>query len=84
MRAVLVFDDIDSKRHSGIISEFRKLYIKTGLFSKEMSKYIEGAFEIRTEADYDDFYLVDINSVNNQIDDAEKFIKEIETYLNNK
>lgn len=84
MRAVLVFDDIDSKRHSGIISEFRKLYIKTGLFSKEMSEYIEGAFEIRTEADYDDFYLVDINSVNNQIDDAEKFIKEIETYLNNK
>ena len=77
MRAVLAFDDIDFKRHSGIISEFRKLYIKTGLFSKEMSEYIEGAFEIRTEADYDDFYLVDINSVNNQIDDARSLLKRL-------
>ena len=29
MRAVLVFDEFDSKKHSGIISEFRKRYIKS-------------------------------------------------------
>ena len=33
MRAVLVFDEFDSKKHSGIISEFRKRYIKTGIGS---------------------------------------------------
>ena len=32
MRAVLAFDEIDMKHHSGIISEFRRRYIKTGIF----------------------------------------------------
>ncbi|MBQ8532730.1 MAG: HEPN domain-containing protein [Clostridia bacterium] len=31
MRSVLAFDDIDMKHHSGIISEFRRLYIKTNV-----------------------------------------------------
>ena len=30
MRAVLAFDEIDMKHHSGIISEFRRRYIKIG------------------------------------------------------
>ena len=29
MRSVLAFDEIDMKHHSGIISEFRRLYIKS-------------------------------------------------------
>ena len=37
MRSVLAFDGIDMKHHSGIISEFRRLYIKTGIFPAEMS-----------------------------------------------
>ena len=32
MRSVLAFAGIDTKHHSGVISEFRKLYIKTGIF----------------------------------------------------
>lgn len=35
IRAVLAYDDIDSKKHSGIISTFQRLYIKTGIFNKE-------------------------------------------------
>ena len=31
MRAVLALDGIDMKRHSGVMSEFRRLYIKTGI-----------------------------------------------------
>lgn len=29
MRSVLVLDGYDSKKHSGIISEFQRIYIKT-------------------------------------------------------
>ena len=32
IRAVLALDGIDRKSHSGAISEFRRLYIKTGIF----------------------------------------------------
>ena len=37
MRAVLAFDGFDSKKHSGIIAEFRKSYIKKGIFHDELS-----------------------------------------------
>ena len=30
MRAVLVFDNFDSSKHSGVIAEFRRRYIKEG------------------------------------------------------
>jgi len=58
MRAVLAFDRFDSKRHSGVISAFRKGYIKTGVFPVEFSKIIDKAFEIRVNSDYKEFYLV--------------------------
>ena len=38
MRAVLVFDNFDSSKHSGVIAEFRRRYIKEGVFPIEVSK----------------------------------------------
>ena len=58
MRAVLVYDDFDSKKHSGIIAEFRKRYIKTGVFEEKISKIIGNQFDMRAHSDYDDFYVV--------------------------
>jgi len=40
MRAVLVLDEFDSKKHSGIIAEFRRKYIKTGNRPTNFSKII--------------------------------------------
>ena len=40
MRAVLALDGVDMKHHSGIISEFRKRYIKTGVFDASLSGLI--------------------------------------------
>lgn len=40
MRAVLALDGIDRKHHSGIITEFRRLYIKTRIFREELSEII--------------------------------------------
>ncbi|GBU21965.1 hypothetical protein R80B4_01867 [Fibrobacteres bacterium R8-0-B4] len=58
MRAVLTLDRFDSKKHSGIISEFRKNYIKTGIFPQSFSVIITKLFEIRLEGDYETFFLV--------------------------
>ena len=40
MRAVLALDGVDMTHHSGIISEFRKRYIKTGAFDTSLSGII--------------------------------------------
>lgn len=81
MRAILALDGIDMKHHSGIISEFRRLYIKTGVFDTKLSTIISALFDIRTESDYDDFYVISKQEVKEQIANAELFYSEIKKYI---
>ena len=84
MRAVLAYDGIDMKKQSGIIAEFRRLYIKTGIFSNELSKIISVLFDIRTESDYDDFFIISKEDVITQVGNAEIFLDKIKEYLSSK
>jgi len=81
MRAVLALESFDSKKHSGIIAAFRQKYIKTGIFSAEMSSIIKNAFEIRNDSDYQDFYIVSREKVEAQIANAKTFLAAVEEYL---
>ena len=81
MRAVLALDGLDKKKHSGVISDFRRLYIKTKIFSEKMSDIITDLFKIRTDSDYKDFYIISKKEVTQQIKNAKSFIKEIEKFL---
>lgn len=58
IRSVLALEAVDFKKHSAVISYFRKNYIKTSIFKVELSDMITEAFDIRSDSDYDDFYLV--------------------------
>ena len=58
MRAVLALDEVDMSKHSGIIAEFRKRYLKTDIFDRRFSGIITQTFQVRNECDYDDFYLI--------------------------
>ena len=84
MRSVLAFDEIDMKHHSGIVSEFRRLYIKTGILDKSLSPIITVLFDIRQESDYDDFFVISKAEVAEQIANAEVFLNEIQKYLSTK
>ena len=84
MRAVLAFDEIDMKHHSGIISEFRRRYIKTGIFETRMSEIISVLFDVRTDSDYDDFFVISKADTAVQIENAEYFVSSVRAYLKNK
>ena len=84
MRAVLAFDKIDMNHHSGIIAEFRRLYIKTGIFDAELSKIISVLSDSRNDSDYDDFFIVSKEEVAEQIKDAELFLEKIKEYVSTK
>ena len=84
MRAVLALDGFDSKKHSGIIAEFRKNYLKTEKLPKMLSPTIDALVEIRQGSDYDDFYIVSKEEVSEQLENAKIFIAEVENYLNTK
>ncbi len=84
IRSCLILDGFDSKKHSGIISEFRKRYIKTGIFNEELSKTITMVFDLRTNSDYDDFFKATKNEVLTQLNRAKALLAEIEIYLQSK
>lgn len=81
MRAVLALDQVDFSKHSGVSAYFRKEYIKTGIFETEMSDIIKLAFDIRSDSDYDDYYIIVKEDVLEQIENAQCFYNSIQTYL---
>ena len=84
IRAVLILQEEPQRsKHSGVIAQFRQEYIKTGLFDKRYSQTISDAFEIRNEADYDVAYLISMEEVQVQIERADEFLRAVETYLRN-
>ena len=81
IRAVLAMDEIDMSKHSAVISEFRRRYLKTDILDRRFSGLITDAFEIRNESDYDDFYIVVKADVDQEIEDAKEFLETIRDYL---
>jgi uncharacterized protein (UPF0332 family) len=53
MTGLLYLHDIHTKSHQGIRTKFSELFIKSGLFPLEVSYYLQNAFALRQEADYD-------------------------------
>ena len=81
MRAVLALDGFDSKKHSGIMSEFGRKYIKTGVFPKEFSKTIRSSFKVRNDSDYDDYYVISKEEVTQQVENSRAFLTAVGNYI---
>lgn len=84
IRAVLAMEGIDFKKHSAVIAHFRKEYIKTGIFDTCYSVILSELFEVRTDSDYDDFYILSKEDVIRQISNAEHFVKAVILFLSAK
>ena len=81
LRAVLILDRYDSSKHSGIIAEFRRRYVKEGVFPPEVSKMIGSAFTIRNASDYDDMFIASKQETATQIQNAHFVYDSVERYL---
>lgn len=81
MRAILALDQKDFSKHSGVSAYFRKEYIKTGIFDIELSDILKSAFDIRSDSDYDDFYIITKEDIIEQIENAKFFYQKIRDYL---
>ena len=81
VRAVLAKDKVDFSKHAGVISYFQREYVKTELFDKKYSKYLQSAFQIRNSCDYDDFFIVSKQDADEQYQRASEFYQAIKKYL---
>ena len=81
IRAVLAVRRVDFSKHAGVIAYFQKEFIKTDIFDKKYSKYLQQAFQIRNSCDYDDFFIVSKQDAEEQYIRAAETLAVIEEYI---
>ena len=81
IRAILAIRQVDFSKHAGVISYFQKEYVKTGIFDKKYSKYLQQAFQIRNSCDYDDFFMVSKQDAVEQYNRATEIWEVIRKYI---
>jgi len=82
-RALLALKEMDSSKHSGIISLFNQHIVKENLFPKEIGKFLPKAKDLREEADYGDFVEITGKDARIQLERAQQFIEAAEKTLEN-
>lgn len=70
-------------KHSGVISIFDREYVRKKIFSKEMSKMIHKAFNLRQESDYKEFNIITKEDAQKIKRGAEDFLQMIKDHLRN-
>jgi len=81
VRALLALRKLDSAKHSGVIAFFNREYVKTGVISKAASKTLTAIFNMRSEADYDDFKSFTLQEATEAREAVRSLIDEVSAYV---
>ena len=74
--ALLATKELGAAKHSEVIALFHKEFVKTNIFPKNIAKYLDIAFDLRTKGDYRDFVVLEKENLKRLIKNAESFINE--------
>ncbi|MDQ7827267.1 MAG: HEPN domain-containing protein [Candidatus Eremiobacteraeota bacterium] len=80
-RALLALKELDSARHSGIISLFQASFVKAGVFDVDKARALPRAFEKRQKTDYSDYATVTKEEAEAVGREVAAFIDESENVL---
>lgn len=83
IRAINILDGFDASKHSSVIAHFNQFYVHEGKFDRNTYKLIDSAYRIREKCDYSDFFIASKADAETQINNAKKFISEVEAFLGN-
>lgn len=79
--SLLVFEPFSSSKHSGVISYFNRHFIKRGVFSLELGRAVNKAFDLRQRGDYREQVNLTAGQVEPFLDWARKLIDSVKKYL---
>lgn len=79
--ALIVTKNNSVSKHSGVISIFDRDYVKKGVFSRDMSRWLHESFDLRQRADYTEMFTVSKERAAELIKNAEIFIFNIREFL---
>lgn len=75
--ALLINDGHSTRSHSGMITLIGQHYVSTGLLTKEEGRLVKRMFDLRQEADYDDFIDADEDDINLYYPQVKALIEKI-------
>ncbi len=82
--ALLLTKNLAPKSHSGLISLFGEHFVKTQIFSKEMGRQLNRAYDKRLMGDYGTSIVINKNEAQELLNIGQNFIENITDYLEKK
>jgi uncharacterized protein (UPF0332 family) len=79
--ALLATRELDSSRHSGVISLFQAQFVKSGMIATEKAKALPRSFEKRQKSDYGDFATVTAKEAESIRNEINAFVEACEQLL---
>ncbi|MCC6498866.1 MAG: HEPN domain-containing protein [Anaerolineales bacterium] len=79
--ALLVTEGVEPTKHTGALSKFDELFVRQGVVSKEMSRILHHAFDMRQAGDYQKSRVITEEQAGEVINLAERFVQTIEAKL---
>ena len=82
--ALLVIEKKETSKHSGVISLFDKEFVKRAVIAKDFSRWLHDAFDLRQRSDYSAEFEISYQEVDEMLQHAKDFVKEIKDVLQKK
>ena len=79
--ALLVTADFEPNKHAGVLAKFDELFVRQGMFPKEMSRILHHAFDMRQAGDYQKSKVITVEQAIDVLTSAEEFVEAIEQKL---
>ena len=67
--------------HTGAHTEFRKQFIKTGIFAETYSALISELFNLRQAGDYEVDFIISIDDAQAAVDQVAEFLATVQAYV---
>ena len=81
--ALLAQGKKETSKHSGAITLFDKDFVKQGIFSKDYSRWLHDAFDLRQRSDYAAEFHASTEEAKLTVKNAESFVAEVKKVLLN-
>lgn len=79
--ALLVKEGVRISKHTGAVSVFNREFVKKGVFDKELSLWLQEAFDMRQRADYRELFTVSPERAQQILSQARTFVAQIKAAI---
>jgi uncharacterized protein (UPF0332 family) len=79
--ALLALSSQETSKHTGAIALFNREFVKMGIFDKQFSRWLQDAFDLRQEADYQELVIVSTEQAQETLDHARVFVAEVKSQI---